>query len=114
MSAQRPHLSELCWSDQEVNLYPVRSRMQEHRGHVATGDALRDNSIEGATCRSSEKGQEAKEAKEKGPGRAGAGEEGTGSETETTVSTRISTIWGRKGQRWSAQERPRWEKGGTI
>jgi len=101
MFAQCPRLSELCWSDQEVNLYPVHSRMQEHREHVATRDISRVNSIEGASglakpCRSPKKGQEGKEETNKRPGQAGAGEEGTGSETEVTVSTRISAFWGTK------------------
>jgi hypothetical protein len=59
-------LSELCRSDQEVNLYPVHSRMQEHREHVTTGDTPRVNSIQGASCLakfgwSPKKGQERKE-----------------------------------------------------
>ena len=119
MFAQCPRPSELCWSNQEVNFYPVHSRMQEHRVHVETGDIPRVNFIEGASClakfcRPPKKGQEGKEANQEGPGQTGAGEGGTGSETEAAVSTRISTFWGTKGQRWSAPEWPRWEKGGTI
>jgi len=64
--AQCPRLSELRWSDQEVNLYPVHPRMQKHWGHVTTGDISRVNLIEGTSCvakrrRPSEEGQEGKE-----------------------------------------------------
>jgi len=52
---------------------------------------------------------------EEGPGQADAREDGTGPETEDTVSTRISTFWGAK--RWweqHAPERPRREEGSVI
>jgi len=36
--AQCQHLPELCWSNQEVYVYPVHARMQKHWGHAAAGD----------------------------------------------------------------------------
>ena len=75
--AQYPLASELCWSDQGVGLYSVRSRMQERWGDVATRNVSGVGSIEETSCGSSEKGQGRKEASEQGPEQAGTGEEGT-------------------------------------
>jgi len=89
---------ELCWSDQEVDLYPVHIRVQEHGEHVTTGDIPRVNFIEGTSHPSSKAAQEGKEeTNETGPGQAGTGDAESYRETETATSTQISTFWGTKG-----------------
>lgn len=82
MIAWHSFLSELCWPDQQVRLYSVRSRMQEHRGHATTGNITQVNFIEGASClekpcESSENDQEGKEASEQKQGEESTREGGT-------------------------------------
>ena len=115
--AQCPRLPELCWSNQEGHLCPVRARVQKHWDHAATGDISGVYFIQGTSKppRSSEEGREGEEGQgEEGPGQAGTAEEGTGSETEATVSTRIPPFWGTKKWQQYAPERPRREEGSAI
>jgi len=91
--------------------------MQKHWGHAATRDISGVDFVKGTSepRRSPEEGQEVEERQgEEGPGQADAGEEGTGPETEATVSTRIPTFWGTKRWQQHVPERPRREEGTAI